>query len=43
MGPKIESAIDFVRKTGKECLITDMAKLKQALEGKTGTRIVPGV
>jgi len=43
MGPKIESAIDFVKKTGKQCLITDMRKLKQALEGKTGTRIVPEV
>ncbi len=43
MGPKIESAIDFVRKTGRECLITDMRRLKQALEGKTGTRIVPEV
>ena len=43
MGPKIESAIDFVRETGKECLITDMKKLKEALEGKTGTRIVPEV
>ncbi|RKX41330.1 MAG: carbamate kinase [Thermotogae bacterium] len=43
MGPKIESAIDFVKKTGKQCLITDMRKLKQALEGKTGTKIVPEV
>ena len=43
MGPKIESAIDFVKKTGKQCLITDMRKLKQAPEGKTGTRIVPEV
>ncbi|MFN4190131.1 MAG: carbamate kinase [Pseudothermotoga sp.] len=39
MGPKIESAIDFVRATGRECIITDMAKLKLALDGKTGTRI----
>lgn len=40
MGPKIESAIDFVKATNKECIITDMAKLKLALNGKTGTRIL---
>ncbi|MEJ5230300.1 MAG: carbamate kinase, partial [Pseudothermotoga sp.] len=39
MGPKIESAIDFVKATGKECIITDMAKLMSALNGETGTRI----
>ncbi|KAF2957685.1 carbamate kinase [Thermotoga sp. Ku-13t] len=41
MGPKIEAAIDFVTRTGKTCLITDMKKLKEALSGQTGTRIVP--
>lgn len=41
MGPKIEAAIDFVTTTGKTCLITDMKKLKEALSGRTGTRIVP--
>jgi len=40
MGPKIEAAIDFVSATNKTCLITDMRKLKEALSGKTGTRIV---
>lgn len=40
MGPKIESAIDFVKATSKACVITDMAKLKLALNGKTGTRIL---
>ena len=40
MGPKIESSIRFVKTTGKEALITDMTKLKEALEGKTGTRII---
>ena len=39
MGPKIESAIDFVRSTHKECIITDMTKLHDALNGLTGTRI----
>ena len=41
MGPKIEASIRFAKTTGKEALITDMTKLKEALEGKTGTRIVP--
>lgn len=41
MGPKIEAAIDFVSSTGRECLITDMAVLEKAIEGQTGTRIVP--
>ncbi len=40
MGPKIEASIKFVEATGREALITDMTKLKEALEGKTGTRIV---
>ncbi len=42
MGPKIEASIKFVETTGKEALITDMVKLKEALEGKTGTRIIRG-
>ncbi len=42
MGPKIEASIRFAKTTGREALITDMTKLKEALEGKTGTRIVPG-
>jgi carbamate kinase len=42
MGPKIEASIKFVESTGREALITDMTKLKEALEGKTGTRIVKG-
>ncbi len=42
MGPKIEASIKFAEETGKEALITDMTKLKEALEGKTGTKIVKG-
>ncbi len=42
MGPKIEASIKFVEETGKEALITDMTKLREALEGKTGTKIVKG-
>jgi len=40
MGPKVQSAIDFVEATGKEVLITDADSLKMALERKAGTFIV---
>lgn len=40
MGPKIEAAIQFVRVSGKEVLITDVEHLRDALAGKEGTRIV---
>ncbi|MGZ5472940.1 MAG: amino acid kinase family protein, partial [Thermoanaerobaculia bacterium] len=41
MGPKIESALQFVRATGKQVLITDVDVLREALEGKDGTVIEP--
>lgn len=41
MGPKIEAAVQFVRGGGKEVLITDVEHLRDALEGREGTRIVP--
>jgi carbamate kinase len=37
MGPKIEAAIQFVRATQKQVLITDVEVLREALEGKDGT------
>lgn len=41
MGPKIKAAIEFVRAgNGKKVLITSENKMLEALEGKTGTRIV---
>jgi carbamate kinase len=40
MGPKIESAIQFVRATKKQVLITDVNVLREALEGKEGTVVV---
>jgi carbamate kinase len=39
MGPKIEAAIQFVRASGKEVLITDVEHLRDALAGKEGTRV----
>jgi carbamate kinase len=41
MGPKIEAAIQFVRNSGNEVVITDIEHLRDALEGREGTRIVP--
>ncbi len=40
MGPKIEAAILFLQKGGKNVIITSIDKLQEAIEGKTGTRIV---
>ncbi|MFS0690356.1 carbamate kinase [Sporosarcina sp. 179-K 8C2 HS] len=39
MGPKIEAAIMFLEKGGKNVVITSMDKLQDALEGNTGTRV----
>src|SRR5215213_3436833 len=39
MAPKIESAIRFVRASGKSVLITDVERLREALAGQDGTRI----
>ena len=41
MGPKIKAAIDFVKNDrNKVVIITSEDKLTEAMEGKTGTRIV---
>jgi carbamate kinase len=39
MLPKIEACIDFVEKTGRSALITDLKKLEEAMDGRTGTII----
>jgi carbamate kinase len=39
MGPKVESAIKFLRQGGKKCIITSYEYLMDALEGKAGTHI----
>lgn len=41
MGPKIESAIAFVKATNRQCVITSLEKVSEALEGKGGTFIIP--
>lgn len=39
MGPKVESAVLFVKATGKKVLITDVDVLREALAGQNGTVI----
>lgn len=41
MLPKIEAILKFMAGDGKKALITDPAHIKDALDGKTGTWIVP--
>jgi carbamate kinase len=43
MGPKIEAAVQFVRNSGKDVLITDVEHVRDALDGKGGTWIVASV
>jgi carbamate kinase len=40
MGPKIEAAIQFVNRGGKQVLITDVEHLRDALQGHDGTIVV---
>jgi carbamate kinase len=40
MQPKIEAAIRFLERGGKQVIITSPAKIKDALAGKSGTRIM---
>ena len=42
MGPKVESALRFLRNGGKEVLITSYQHLCDAVAGTAGTRILPG-
>jgi carbamate kinase len=41
MLPKIQALVEFIETTGKEGLITNPENLALALDGKTGTKIVP--
>ncbi|MFQ5912734.1 MAG: carbamate kinase [Nitrospinota bacterium] len=40
MGPKIEAALQYLERGGREVLITSMESLRGALQGETGTRIL---
>jgi carbamate kinase len=41
MGPKIAAALDFVERTGRETVITDLPHIPAAVDGGAGTRIHP--
>jgi carbamate kinase len=41
MGPKIESAVQFVKGSGRQVLITDVEHVREAIEGNDGTLVVP--
>lgn len=41
MGPKIGAAIQFLEAGGKQVIITSPELVKEALEGKAGTKIIP--
>jgi carbamate kinase len=42
MGPKIEAAIEFLEGGGKRSIITSIAAIEDAIEGKGGTEITRG-
>ncbi|MEO8922067.1 MAG: carbamate kinase [Caldimonas sp.] len=41
MGPKIDAALRYLERGGKEVIITSIEPLHDALQGRAGTRIVP--
>ena len=41
MGPKIGAAIQFLEAGGKQVIITSPGLIKEALEGKAGTKFIP--
>jgi carbamate kinase len=41
MGPKIESALRFLRDGGREVIITTYSRLVEAVRGQVGTHITP--
>ncbi|MCW3991108.1 MAG: carbamate kinase [Candidatus Bathyarchaeota archaeon] len=41
MGPKVEACIRFLERGGEKAIITSLNRAVEALEGKTGTIIVP--
>ena len=41
MGPKVKACVRFLEWGGKQAIITSLDKAVEALQGKTGTRILP--
>ncbi|MCS7137516.1 MAG: carbamate kinase [Candidatus Caldarchaeum sp.] len=42
MLPKVQACIRFVESGGKEAIIAELSQLKEAIQGKAGTHILPG-
>jgi len=42
MAPKVTAAVQFVEDTGGTAIITDPDNVERAVNGETGTRVVPG-
>ena len=40
MGPKIEAAVQFVRKTGNRAVIASIKDIENAVKGESGTEII---
>jgi carbamate kinase len=41
MAPKIQACINFIERGGKKAIITNPANISRALQGETGTTLVP--
>ena len=41
MGPKVQAAIEFLKRGGKRAMITSIEAIEDALAGKAGTEILP--
>jgi carbamate kinase len=41
MGPKVEACVRFTEGGGREALITSLERIRAAIDGHAGTRIVP--
>jgi carbamate kinase len=41
MGPKIEAAVDFIKRGGSQVVITNLENASAGAEGTAGTRIIP--
>ena len=41
MGPKVRAAIEFLERGGKEVIITSPSRMEDAVEGRSGTWIMP--
>jgi carbamate kinase len=42
MGPKVESALQFLQDGGDKAIITSLPRLREALSGAAGTHVVSG-